>query len=296
LSVSVDGQKIDREELANQQGRLPIQSAKQAMIQTVHGADAMKSCDAVAFLGVLPPTVDDITRLVDIRKHVLLATETILPFDDLQFLVACGTKAGVRVIVMNPDRMRPSRRLFYDELRGSKFGSVGLIRLHRWQSASPRALDSTQLPAPLVRDLDLVIWLAQQHPNVVHAIERKEGKTGTIQVHLGFESGGMALIDFADCLPQGDGYQSMSAICSTGAIYADDHSNCQLNFRGGSAHALPADEGLLPLVNSIQPFVETLSAKADVSRENMPWQDVFAVASAVRQSIDSGLAVSLEGH
>jgi predicted dehydrogenase len=245
---------------------------------------------AVAWLGPRSPDAGVVERIIQSGKHVLLATETCLAGDDLEELVRRGNSAGIRVVVLNPERMRPSRQLMFDELRGTKFGAAGLIRLHRWQGASRQGPDSAGVPDLLVHDIDLVLWLKQQTPNVVFAVERQSGveSAGTIQAHLGFADGGMALIDYTDCLPPGDGYQSLSAICSTGAMYADDHSNGQLSFRGGTAQAVPAEEGILPLVNSIHRFMDETASSAD-------WQLARRVAGAARRSIETGRAVTVEG-
>ena len=315
--------------------------------------DRLKTCptsfdtfDAVAYVGPQSPDPAELDQAINAGKHLLLATDTILSVDGLDALVDRAASAGVRVVLMNPDRGLPSRRLIHDELRGSKFGVPGLTRLHRWETAGAnRILDDAALPAPLVRDLDLVLWLTQQSPDLVYAVERHGGeaddadtktvgmandpantisrralapgsdvrperepdasafrliptgtlaKPSTIQVHLGFADGGMALVDYADSLPRGDGYQSLSVICSSGAMYADDHSNRQLAFRGGASQATPMDEGLLPLVNLIQQFVDGLSS-ADASQSGLlQWRQVRRLAGAVRRSLDAGRAVSME--
>ncbi len=268
-------------------------------------SDRLETCptdfDAVAFVGPISSDLAEVDRAVQAGKHVLLATETILSVDAIDTAVDRGSAAGVQVVVVNPDRMLPSRQLIYGELRGTKLGKPGLIRIHRWESTSAnRTLDPVKLPVPLVRDLDLVLWLTQQFPNIVYAVQRLDAQsggnaTGTIQVHLGFADGGMALVDYADCLPTGDGYQSLSAICSNGAMYADDHPNRQLAFRGGCAQAVPMDEGLFPLVTLLQQFVDGLST-ANPSQEGISmWRRVRTLAAAVRLALDSGSAVSPEG-
>lgn len=254
---------------------------------------SLTNFDAVAFLGQLSPEAADVERMIGRGKHILLATDSILSAEGIQDLVDLGAKAGVRVIVMNPDRLLPSRQLIYDELRSEKFGAPGLIRLHRWQPASPRTLGS-QLPAPLVRDLDLVLWLLNQAPNVVLGVEQFHPDmrpNGAIHVHLGFSDGGMALVDYVDCLPSGDGYQSLSVIGSKGALYSDDQSNCQLNFGGGTPRAHLADEGILSLAGSIQQFVDGLSADSVPPAAQLLWREVKDLGWNVRRSIETRNAV-----
>ena len=285
--------------------RLRGASVGQASILSGCGSDRLEAYptdfDAVAYVGPTSPDLAELNFAVQAGKHVLLATEKILSIDDLDAAVDRGLAVGVQVVVVNPDRMLPSRQLIYGELRGTKLGVPGLIRIHRWEAVGAnRVRDPAKLPAPLVRDLDLVLWLTQQSPNLVYAVERRnvqssDNNSGTIQVHLGFADGGMALVEYADCLPTGDGYQSLSAICSNGAMYADDHPNRQLAFRGGLATAESPDEGLLPLVMLLQQFVDGLSKASPVQDGISPWRQVRALAGAVSRSLDSGNAVPLEG-
>jgi len=64
-----------------------------------------------------------------------------------------------------------------------------------------------------------------------------------VQIHLGFEGGGMALIDRSRSLPVGSApYFSSTVIGRTGAAYADDHHNTHLLFGGGRPAGLGPDE------------------------------------------------------
>lgn len=255
---------------------------------------AMNDFDAVVFVGEASPSAETLRKCVAEGKHLLLATETILSTPGLDAIVDCGQEADVRVVVRNPDQALPSRRLIHDELRGSKLGSPGLIRLHRWESKNAsRSLDSAKLPAPLIRDLDLILWLMNAFPNHLYAVERgADNEETTIQVHLGFPDGSMSLLDYADTLPAGDGHQSLSTICAHGAMYADDHANRQLRYQGGTASAVPTDEGLFPLTTLIQQFVDELSM-ADVCQVGIArWRQVRRLADAVRQSIQTCASIS----
>ncbi|MBS0206125.1 MAG: hypothetical protein JSS49_24795 [Planctomycetes bacterium] len=250
--------------------------------------------DAVAFVGAASPSAEAVRRSVREVKHVLLATETILSTADLQEVIDAGSAAGVRVVVRNPDQTLPSRRMIHDELRGSRLGIPGLIRLHRWESKnSSRNLDPVNLPAPLVRDLDLVLWLANQLPNRLYAVESgaTDNETSTIQVHLGFPDGSMSLLDYADTLPAGNDHQSLSTICAHGAMYADDHANRQLLLAGGIARAEPTSEGLAALTMLIQQFVDGVPLADDGQSGIARWRDVRRLADAVRRSIDTRLSI-----
>ena len=303
--------------------RLRRTSVVRCCAEQLHAAE-LSGFDAMVCVGPTLPDLAVVDMLVRARKHVLLGSETIPKLDELEAIIEHGSATGVRVVVENPDHTLPSRRLIHDELRGSKLGSPGMIRVHRWEAAA--AVDPpcfSRLPMPLARDLEMVLWLTDKFPNVMFAAERKCGTgvvldgtdgspgnhgtdrtegtdvgdtaKGTIQVHLGFDDGGMALIDHADCLPEGDGYQSLSTICAQGAMYADDHPNRQLSYRGGLARAEPTNEGLLPLTTLIQRFVDGLSSDDQMRTTLERWRRVRRLAEAVRRSIDSRSSVMMEG-
>jgi len=194
-----------------------------------------------------------------------------------------GTPFGV----VNPDRYLPSRRLLHQQLH-SGLGRPGLIRLHRWEPAGS--------PDPLLRDLDVTLWLAGLSPERVYAVERREGAGRILQVHLGFPGGAMALLDHTDTLPPGDGYASLSVIASTGAAYADDHHNVHLAYRGGPVQAIRADERAGVLAAIAQDFVDALHGDNDLLAPNeVRWRPVFLLAHAVGMSLTSGQAVAVTG-
>jgi predicted dehydrogenase len=199
--------------------------------------------------------------------------------------------------VVNPDRLLPSRQLIRQQLDSDKLGEVGLIRVHRWEPGGSRTL-AHGLPTSLWRDLDLVLWLVGQPPTQVFSLgSLVDGSIGlngdTVQVHLGFPSGAMALIDYSNQLPDGDGYQSLTVIGSAGAAYADDHQNRQLVFRGGHAQTVRGEEFDASNEARLREFDDRLAATLDSLTGDSEWQRVVRVAEAVLQSLDSRQAVSL---
>ena len=105
----------------------------------------------------------------------------------------------------------------------------------------------------------------------------------------------MALIDFSDRMPDGDQYDSLSVIGSTGAAYSDDQSNRQLLFRGGAAQAVRTDEDVRQHVAMVQEFVDAVAENRDLSASVESWKTVLNVASAVLQSLVTQQAVRWEG-
>ena len=117
-----------------------------------------------------------------------------------------------------------------------------------------------------------------------------------LQVHLGFEGGGMALIDVAHSLPPGDGYRSLALIGSLGAAHADDHHNAQLLYGGGPAQAVltEPDESVPALV-----LAELAAAVAEGRQPAVTAEDGAAalrVAEAAAASCGAEAACKLIGE
>ncbi len=239
-------------------------------------------CDAVLIFGIAPSE-----QLFGGGVPVMYVAEPCPPADAIEELFANARHFGAPFVVVNPDRYLPSRQLIKKQLAGP-LGEPGLTRLHLWE---PHSTD-----APIIRALDVILWLAGRRPNRVYAVEQNEaGVPGRfVQVHLGFPDGGMALLDYTNRLPPGDGYQSLSVIAASGAAYADDHQNAQLLYRGGNAQAVRTDERAGQLAAIAQDFVNALCTGRDFSASATEWQSVFAGAAAVQKSLASGHAVELE--
>jgi predicted dehydrogenase len=198
---------------------------------------------------------------------------------------------STREVLLNPDRCLPSRQLIRQQLDAGKLGDVGLVRVHRWEPPdADNSGECLELPESLVRDLDIVLWLTGQVPNAVHAVESSaaEATPGRfLQVHLGFPSGAMALLDYSNRLPPGDGYQSLSVIGSAGAAYADDHQNMQLVFRGGRPQAARAEETGRRHADAIQQTIQSLAEPVKLAAHEASSATLRNVAAAVRQSLTS---------
>jgi predicted dehydrogenase len=238
---------------------------------------------------------DAVDQLLAAGAHVLLVADPCPPADLVEHLSRSARTAGVQLAVVNPDRYLPSRQLVRQQM--AAIGEAGLIRLHRWEPTADHSPEPPQLPDPLLRDIDLALRLTGRLPDRVYAVEQKsDGIAGRcLQVHLGFPGGGMALLDYTDRLPDGEGYQSLSVIASAGAAYTDDHQNAQLLYRGGCPQAIRTEERAGHLAAIVQEFVDALREGRDLTAASATaWRNTYAVAEAVRQSLASGRAVTLE--
>jgi len=263
-----------------------------AIPSRLHGcalAASLNDCEAVMHVGW--PGPEAIERSLAAGTHVLVA-DPCPARESVETLFDSARKAGVQFCVVNPDRYLASRQLIRKQLSGP-LGEPGLLRLHRWE---PTSTHPTDLPAAILRDLDLSLWLMDRRPDRVFAIEQKHPDSAgrCVQVHLGFPGGGMALLDFNNRLPAGDGYQSLSVIAASGAAYADDHQNMQLVYRGGSPEAARTEERSGQLAAIAQEFVDSLRGNRDLMTTNAAgWRNVSAVADAVKQSLASGQSVAV---
>jgi len=172
-------------------------------------------------------------------------------------------------------------KLMLDE---KKLGEAGLLRIHCW---NPKAENKETL----AREVDLALWMFGSLPSEVYGLERP----GYVQVHLGFERGGMAIIDLDAAIPPGNEYYSLSMIGSTGAAYADDHHNFNLLMGQDDTSVLLASQGDTTLVAMIDNFATAVREGGPFSPS---WSDTKAaqyVADQVRVSAQQQAVVTTGG-
>ncbi|MDB5389129.1 MAG: hypothetical protein JWM11_4775 [Planctomycetaceae bacterium] len=259
-------------------------------------------CDAVLFVQPIGFDVSLEEVLPLLNKHVLVIAGSWHSFDNFTYWTDAANRYGFPLSVVNLDHFLPSRQTIHEQLRTRKLGEPGLVRMHRWKNRDEETGNWNQryqLPVPLVLDLELAHWLTGMSPNLVFATEASGAETDalpgrTIQVHLGYENGGMALIGYSDAFPCGAGYQSLSIIGCSGAVYADDHQNMQLLYQWNCLNALRTEEGVRPRANLAQVFVDALCNDLDLSPSVTDWQNILKLKNAAEKSLASRQAVSLE--
>jgi len=248
------------------------------------------SADAVAIVGTATIDWKLAAGALSAGKHLLLATSEPAELSELvQWANLAGTH-GVRLDVVNPQRVRPSRRLIRQQIVDGKLGDVGLVRISR---SSPAATGSA-----IVSDLDLATWLIGRMPDTVYAVRRRveladAPNAECLHVHLGFPQGAMGLITETTAVPAGDASEALSVIAFSGAAYADDHQNRQLLLGGGAATAPHVDDGnaLAVLLDEFAVRVQNTAAQSD-SLDT--WRRISVLMKAVEQSADSQQAIRLE--
>lgn len=234
-------------------------------------------------------------QAADAGKHVLLAAPFAKSAATIQEIVTACDRAGVCCAVKDSLRFAPDTQAVKSRISDGNLGQPGLLRVHRWR---PKAAGS--VAATIFRDIDLAQWLFDAIPSDVFALGRGGGKEGKspdyLQVHLGFDGGGMAVLDFSSTLPDGEAYDSWSLISSTGAAYSDDHRNTHLLYGGGNPAALISRKGCGHVLAEYQAFVDSIADRSPT--ESLSGKDCLAahrVIEAVQQSLASGQAVQLGG-
>ncbi|MBI4625236.1 MAG: Gfo/Idh/MocA family oxidoreductase [Verrucomicrobia bacterium] len=256
--------------------------------------------DAMLFVDAGRLEAGLVGRCLSANKPVMLVADSWLSADVLKALSATAQQTKTQLAVANPERFLPSRQLIRQHLESGKLGEPGLVRLHRWEPApANRRSAAPEWPTSLLRDLELALSLMGRSPNSIYGLQRLANERDTsagrsVLVHLGFPGGGMATIDYADRLPPGDDYVSLTVVGSSGATYADDHQNMQLVYRGGRPQSVRTEERGRQLAAMAQGFVDDLKANRDFSPTVAAWAGALAVADSVRRSFASRQAINLE--
>ncbi len=209
-------------------------------------------------------------------------------------IIATCREAGVRLMVGASRRFLPSVQAIRQSLDAGQLGDLGLLRIHRWVPISGG--DATEC---LLDQVDLANWFFNHLPTEIYAASRPNTTTdscGYQQVHLGFPDGGMALIDVARTLPDGDDYYALSLIGSTGAAYADDHHNTHLLFRGGTASAVCSKPGDEHIAGMLREFAASIEEDREPSVDGSAGHAAVVVADAARRSAESGQALRLDAN
>jgi predicted dehydrogenase len=262
--------------------------------------------DAVVIDGVVEQPYRWAARLAADGKHVLVESCGLADETELDALRRDGRSGQACLMVGQVDRYGPYAWAIDESLREGKLGKPGLLRMHHWIDP-PREGRQPDLRARFAglwsasgRQMDLACWYFGALPNLVFASGGPEGVpagTSGLLVHLGFEGGGMALLD-ASVLPAPGGpeYEAITLIGGRGAAYADDHHNGQLLLDRAGRQMLPAlaagDWGRAEhRYRQLQLFLAAARQGTPAPRTVEDERRVAVVARAARQSLSSGASL-----
>ena len=238
-------------------------------------------------------------RAAEAGKHVMVVPPLGPSSSEVKGVVAACSASGVRLMAANPARYTPRERLIKDSLEDGRLGEPGLLRLHRWAAAGECGAEGLTI-GDLVNEIDLGHWLFGSPAASVYAVGRRLGRPDTahpdfVQLHLGFEGGGMALIDYAVTLPPGDGYTTVSMIGATGGVHGDDARNVNLVYGGGQPSAMSPGYGDGHVLALLQEFVDSIEEGREPDNTGGDALAAIQMAEAARESMASGRAARLTG-
>ena len=256
---------------------------------------AAETFDAVIITSPPESHATLVQRAAQAGKHALVEPPLAPTADEAQQLAAAGRAAGVRLMLAHPARFQADHRAVKESLDDGELGRPGLLRIHQWFAATDGSERSAHAG---LAALDLALWMFGSLPTHVYAVARPTQTTDLaaaeyVQVHLGFASGGMALIDLAHTLPTGDGYDSLTLIGSLGAAYADTHHNVQLLYGGGHAQAVRTgpDESVAALV--LAEFAAAIAEQREPAVTGADGHAALLVAAAVESSLATATTMTL---
>ena len=172
-----------------------------------------------------------------------------------------------------PKRFSPEVIALRESLDAGNLGKLGLIRMHLWNQQQSDGIQE------MVHAIDLTLWFFGTEPKYIHGTTSAENEVKCSLIHLGFECGGMALLDFTNSLPTGDNYESLSLIGSKGAAYADDHRNRNLFFNGGAPDAKYPDTSMNFIGPMLEDFTKRIKTGADLESNSKSYNEAFKIFS-----------------
>lgn len=212
----------------------------------------------------------------------------------LQLLLEAWTHHPAGWMWGQPFRFLPSSQAVKTSITSGQLGEPGLVRIHHWQTKAAGDARHALLP-----QLDLACWLIGLNPTVIFAQTRQPDASGAkgydyLQVHLGFADDRMAIIDCCTSLSSGEPYYSLSLIGSSGAAYADDHRNVQLQFGGEQVQAIPTTQGDLALLAILEEYLAATSKSRLPSCGEADWKRAWQLLAAAEESLRTGQTVLLQ--
>ncbi|MCH2201743.1 MAG: hypothetical protein MK102_07225 [Fuerstiella sp.] len=247
-------------------------AARSCAVQLV---DDVKNCSAL-----LTDDIEIAESAVDEGTSVLVLNPFGLSDDICQRI-----KTSKSCMPAHIRRFKPSILEVKRALDAGRLGHAGLLRIHCW---NPDA-DNTEI---FTGEVDLAAWMFGRVPNDIYALDRP----GYRQVHLGFEGGGMAIIDFDSANPGDNEYYSLSLIGSSGAAYADDHHNANLLMDNNGTKTLLTSQQDAGFAAMIDHFARSVR---DAEEFSTTWCDTIqakTIAGQVARSAEQQIVVAGESN
>ena len=230
--------------------------------------------------------------------HVLVEKPLALSASQAAEVLAAAERADVRLMVAHTLRFMPANVQVRRALEAGELGRPGMLRSHRWLRRFPGppggwkhdpARSGGLAVHEAVHEIDQALWLFGERPTHVQA----QTASDLLQIHLGYESGAMAICGIATGLPLGSGYYSLALIGSLGAAYADDHHNVHLLYRGGRPQALLSDQRASAVRAQLDEFGSAITEGRNPSVTGADAVAALQIAEAVSASGAAGRTAHL---
>jgi predicted dehydrogenase len=283
IRLAVLGCAGDVEAYHQAAARLRRGSLAPGVLESIDDALAQSDTfDAAIVRTSLDDRVDAVCRLAEVGKHVLVDSPFAASATESEKAFAVAARSKVTLMVGGTLRFLPGNQTILSRLAEKKLGAPGLLRVHRWSSGGGT---EDSVPELTAGDIDLALHIFGGLPTRIYALQREPAY---LQIHFGFDGGGMAVLDFARGLPEGQGYESLHVIGTTGAAYADDHHNTHLVYRGGEPRARISGHGSYHVARELQEFVDAILEKRPPAVTGEDGCKALQVIEAIAGSLDSG--------
>ncbi len=288
LTIAVDLDPVSAGHIAELNGA----RAHTGNLESLLASDAA-DIDAVVVNTPNDKHVHDASTAIAAGKHVLVEKPLALSAKEASVVVQEAETAQVCLMVAHTLRFMPPNVQVQRAVKDGELGRPGMLRSHRWLRRFPGPPAGWKHNPGRsgglaihegVHEIDQAIWLIGERPTHVHG----SAQPNILHIHLGFETGAMALCDIAVGLPLGEGYYSLLLVGSAGAAYIDDQHNLQLVYRGGRPEAFVNNQRQLGVRAQFDEFGTAIHEQRKPTSAGPDAVLVLQIAEAVQASIDSG--------
>ncbi len=298
----------------------PEDAARQSLASTLGVTAAARSLeellalhrdefDAVLIRGSVAQRTELACLAAEAKKHVCLTSPAATTVSDIDRIEAACLAAGMTLLIGSRRRFEPSTLAVKSALDSGKLGAPALLRMHHWLPRESVEKDRGNKSAPrqagrnwseIVNHLELAEWIFGRAPSEIFAQGLCESPEPlhwpeSLQIHLGFPDGGMALISLAFGLPIGAEYDVFSVIGTSGAAYSDVHHQLQLKFLGGDPRAVRAKDDILTRAAQLKAFVSAIAGPSATRESALAMKQALRLEKAAWTSLTERQALKLTG-
>ena len=256
-------------------------------VHLLNGVCFAELWESEASVFVRPSDLSSAGQRAAAGQHILVIDSAHCVAEIDRLAEACSN-INAKLMFARTARHRAYPQAIADSLQAGLLGEPGLVRIHHWQPKDARITATERL----TDEIDIACSLFGTAPEVIFGLRVGDG----FQAHLGFPSGGMALIGCVNELPQdAEPYYTITLIGSRGAAYADDHHNSNLLI-GKTTTGLTVRGAVNPYESILRNFVDFVSDNTMNEQTIHAAKRAAAVAAAAIEASESGNTLKLVGE